>query len=74
MVASATRGPEAEQWREAAKWLELVEKDAATATELTHRLSHAEKSGQQDETQRLMRELREIEAKYSQRFGTLQDA
>lgn len=45
LVANATRGDEAECWREAASWLHQIESDAAEAGRFIERAGNAEVSG-----------------------------
>lgn len=67
-AASATRGPESQQWLEAAQWLESVEKDAEAHRQLLNQDNRARQRGKTVEVERLQKSAAEIEAKYPQHF------
>ncbi|MCC9602174.1 hypothetical protein LOC67_16575 [Stieleria sp. JC731] len=64
LAASATRGQEAEQWKNAAIWLKDLEEDARRATELWHQATQAELDGRLDQALKLRCAAEAIERKY----------
>ncbi|OYP31137.1 hypothetical protein [Rhodopirellula sp. MGV] len=64
LAASATRGQEAEQWRDAAKWLQALEDDARKASEFWQLACLAESNGEMDQAVRLRSAGDAIEEKY----------
>jgi hypothetical protein len=64
LVAKATRGDEAQQWKEAAKWLAKVESDAEAAREFASRAAQAAASGDLAAASRHLAEAACLESHY----------
>ncbi|WP_149496517.1 hypothetical protein [Roseiconus lacunae] len=64
LAASATRGEEAQQWRDAAKWLQKLEADARQASELRLMADQAERAGRSGDVASLRNAAASIEQRY----------
>jgi len=64
LAAKATRGEESKCWKEAALWLETVERDAARAAELAEFAIQAAQQNEFQKMQRLLMDAIALEQKY----------